>query len=231
MKKYIALLILSISFSLISHANDSTNLFYQLQMENLKLQDENAQAHKEHIQEQIAHHTSRIDDLHFSQNLFVAIISLIIGIVSILVGIAVFRLGKKDEGIEKSIEEQEERFAKAIEQQRVMFQEELKKQGEEFDRLLKGADYTTDGLLKNIDIQSDTIQLTVNQRHEADTLIEDAKSNKTESEYTASDWMLRGVDALDKKQQGDAKFYFRKALSLNPNLANTHKFVSDFVRE
>lgn len=129
-----------------------------------------------------------------------------------------------DDAVNKAVERVQEKTDERTE----AFSEQVKIQIENAQKALKEINATKNKATKEADkvsrllkeIEENKGKLTPKLQEEIKEQVEKTEKEKNESEYTAEDWFLKGLEASESGNNEDASTYFEKSHHLAPENAN-----------
>lgn len=175
-------------------------------------------------------HEKRVEDLHQNLNMFFAFFGIGVSILTFLIGIII---AVKYKGLSREYENQKKTLQDNYESQKNLMQEKLTN----LDRIIKAAEEKANNIISNIEERVDEaflnkvseelkLRLPATNEEASKEIVEEVHkqvqkihTKKSEKEYTANDWFLKGYEAQKKGDYTNAILYYEKAIELNPKEA------------
>lgn len=223
MKQYIIIFIgflCFVNYAFASNTNNQSEIDFKMHIIEQKINDfqnnitEQETTLQNSINKQNAFLENNIDRLDKNLDRWISILSVFLGLLSVyLVWKTEYSANKLEKDVDRCRQIKNE-----IESYKIESQEKLNR--------IRDTDQKAQDFLNKIKTNklffASASSLTKQNQSTSDNkeislLTKEINSSKTESQYTANDWLVKGINAQFNNQYEDACFYYKKASEINPN--------------
>lgn len=223
MKQYIIIFIgflCFVNYAFASNTNNQSEIDLKMHIIEQKINDfqnnitEQETTLQNSINKQNAFLENNIDRLDKNLDRWISILSVFLGLLSVYL---VWKTEYSTNKLEKDVDRCRQ-IKNEIESYKIESQEKLNR--------IRNTDQKAQDILNKIKTNklffayasSSTKQnQSTSDNKEISLLTKEINSSKTESQYTANDWLVKGINAQFNNQYEDACFYYKKASEINPN--------------